>query len=163
MFRWKSFGIALLLVLTGGLIPGTLAQSPPMPGSPQQPPSRPSFDRESLFNRLNLTPQQRSQMTALMNEFEEKMRQLFSRLHEQRTQLANLYLQYELDERAAQRLQSSIRQTQGEILKVHHQHHKQLRRILTKEQFERWNQWWKERMFYPPKDGWGRRGHPKPE
>jgi len=133
-----------------------------MRGQEKQPPPPPSFDRESLFNRLNLTSQQRTQMTALLNEFEEKMRELLWKLHEQRMQLTNLYQQYELDERTAQRLQSSIRQTQGDILKLHHEHHKQLRRILTKEQFDRWNQWWKERMFTPPKNDWGRRGRSRP-
>ncbi len=158
--------LCIVLLLASVWTTSALAQFPPMPrptrGPERKPPPPPPFDRESLFNRLELTAQQRTQMTALLNQFEEKMRQLYTRLHEQRMQLTNLYLKYEIDERSAQKILNSIRQTQDEILKAHHEHHKQLRRILTKEQFERWNDWWKERMFFPPQGDWGRRGRSKP-
>ncbi len=165
MLRWRLLLMVALLLFAGAIASGAMAQFQPPPpprGQEGQPPPPPTFDRESLFNRLNLTPQQRTRLTALMNEMEEKMRQLMTRLHEQRMRLAKLYEQYDLDERAAQRLLSGIRQVQEEILKTHHEHQKQLRRILDKEQFERWKQWWRERMFFPPKPDWGRRGRAKP-
>lgn len=167
MFRWV-FGIMLLILLIGAVDTGVMAQFQPAPpstprGREGRPPVSPSFDRESLFNRLNLTPQQRTRLTALMNEMEGKMRQLLTRLHEQRMQLAQLYEHYDIDERAAQRLQSNIRQIQGEILKIHHEHQTQLRKILDRDQFERWKQWWKERMSRPHKGDWGGRGRTKPE
>ncbi|MEJ5250833.1 MAG: periplasmic heavy metal sensor [Chthonomonadetes bacterium] len=163
MLRWRLLVLVLLLLL-GAVAPGARAQFQPPPprGQEGKPPPPPPFDRESLFNRLNLTSQQRTRLTALMNEMEEKMRQLMTRLHEQRMQLAKLYEQYDFDERAAQRLLSGIRHVQDEILKTHHEHQKQLRRILDKEQFERWKQWWRERMFFPPKPDWGRRERGKP-
>lgn len=166
MFRWL-FSVMLLILLIGPVDTGVMAQFQPAPPPPRgrewRPPIPPSFDRESLFNRLNLTSQQRTRLTALMNKIEEKMRQLLTRLHEQRTQLAQIYEQYDIDERAAQRLQSNIHQIQGEILKIHHEHQKQLRKILDRDQFERWKGWWKERMFLLPKSNWGQRGRAKPE
>lgn len=166
----RLFGLTLLLLFAGVVVSGVSAQfqpmtPPPSRGQEGQPPHPPAFDREALFNYLNLTPQQRTRLTALMSEMEEKMRQLLTRLHEQRVQLGKVYEQYDIDERTAQRLQNTIRQIQGEILKAHHEHQKQLRRILDKEQFERWKQWWKERMFLPSKPDWGRRwrgGKPGP-
>lgn len=166
MFRWV-FGVMLLILFIGTVDTDVVAQFQPVPPLPRgregKPSLPPSFDRESLFNRLNLTPQQRTRLTALMNEMEEKMRQLLTRLHEQRMQLAQLYEQYDIDERAAQRLQSNIRQIQGEILKIHHEHQKQLRKILDPDQFERWKGWWKERMSFPPKRNREQRGRAKTE
>ncbi|MCL6473591.1 MAG: periplasmic heavy metal sensor [Firmicutes bacterium] len=164
MALWRVWVLTLFWLLSDTIAAGVLAQgAPPPPPPPRgmwgQPPPAPTFDREAMFNYLNLTAQQRTRLTALMNEFEEKMRQLLSRLHEQRMQLLKLYGQYQFDERAAQRIIQTINQTQAELLKMHHDHQKQLRRILDKEQFERWTQWWKERMsFPPPKGDWGRRG-----
>ncbi|GBC94941.1 hypothetical protein HRbin16_00726 [bacterium HR16] len=154
-------GMILLLLLGGLVISGVLAQvqPPPPPRTPEGQPPHAFFDREALFARLNLTPQQRTRLTNLMNETEEKLRQLLTKLHEQRMQLMQLYQQYQFDEREAQRLIRSINQVQADLLRVHHENQKQLRRILDKEQFERWNQWWKERMFFPPSKGdWKRRG-----
>ncbi len=162
MIIWRFSGMILLLLLSGLVISGALAQvqPPPPPRAPEGQPSPPAFfDREALFARLNLTVQQRTRLTNLMNETEEKLRQLLTKLHEQRTQLMQLYQQYQFDEREALRLIHSINQVQADLLKVHHENQKQLRRILDKEQFERWNQWWKERMFFPPPKGdWKRRG-----
>lgn len=163
MVFWRLCCMVIVTSLIGVMVLGALAQgqpfSPPPRGMGGQPPTPPSFDREALFARLNLTSQQRTQLINLMNETEEKIRQLLTKLHEQRMQLMQLYQQYQFDEKAAQRIIQSINQTQAELLKVHHENQKQLRRILDKEQFERWNQWWKERMFFPPPKGdWGRRG-----
>lgn len=163
--RWQKLAIfGVLLVLALGALPTSLTAQPPSPWGPprgmggQRPPA-PPFDREALFNHLNLTAQQRTRLTALMNETEEQMRQLLTRLHEQRMQLMQLYGQYQFDEKAAQRLINNINQIQAELLREHHEHQKQLRRILDREQFERWNSWWRERMpFAPPKGDWGRRG-----
>jgi Spy/CpxP family protein refolding chaperone len=168
MIIWRLSGTILLLLLSGLVSSGASAQIQPPPpprASDGQPPPPPPFDREALFARLNLSASQRTRLTNLMNETEEKLRQLLMKLHEQRMQLAKLYEQYQLDERGAQRILQSIHQLQGELLKVHHEHQKQLRRILDKEQFERWNQWWKEHMFFsPPKGDWRRRGRfGKPE
>lgn len=164
MIRWRLLGVAFLLTVATWVGASACAQAQP-PSSPPRgfPTPPPPFDREALFNRLNLTPQQRARLTTLMNEMEEKMRQLLSRLHEQRKQLVKMYEQYDFDERSAQRLLNSINQTQSEILKMHHEHQKQLRRILDKDQFDRWQQWWRERMFFPSKPGWERRGRGKPE
>lgn len=161
MVLLRFSGIILLLLLSAMVISGVQAQMqpPPPPRAPGgQPTPPPPFDREALFAKLNLTAQQRTRLINLMNETEEKIRQLLTKLHEQRVQLMQLYQQYQFDERAAQRIMQSINQTQAELLKVHHENQKQLRRILDKEQFERWNEWWKERMFFPPKGDWGRRG-----
>ncbi|MGC8784925.1 MAG: Spy/CpxP family protein refolding chaperone [Armatimonadota bacterium] len=162
MIIWRFSGMILLLLLGGLVISGALAQAqpPPPPRAPEgQPPPRAFFDREALFARLNLTAQQRTRLTNLMNETEEKLRQLLTKLHEQRTQLMQLYQQYQFDEREALRLIQNINQVQADLLRVHHENQKQLRRILDKEQFERWTQWWKEHMFFgPPKGEWGRRG-----
>lgn len=167
MYYWRLFRLTLLLLFAVVVASGAMAQFQPAPPPPSrgqegQPLPPPPFDRESLFNYLNLTSQQRTRLTALMNEMEEKMRQLLTRLHEQRMQLGKIYEQYDIDERTAQRLQNNIRQIQGEILKAHHEHQKQLRRLLDKEQFERWKQWWKEHAFFPSKSIWNRRGRGKP-
>ncbi len=155
-------GVVFTMVL--GVLLTPLSAQPPSPWGPPrgmggQRSPMPPFDREALFNHLNLTAQQRTRLTALMNETEEKMRQLLTRLHEQRMQLMQLYGQYQFDEKAAQRLINNINQIQAELLRGHHEHQKQLRRILDREQFERWNSWWRERMtpFAPPKGEWGRR------
>lgn len=153
MRQWLLF---LSLWMWFGWCVSATAQLPQAP--PPRPPEGQAIDREALFSRLNLTPQQRTRLTALMNETEEKMRELLTRLHEQRMQLMQLYQQYQFDERAAQRLIQGINQTQAELLRGHHEHQKQLRRILDKEQFDRWNEWWRQRMFFPPKGDWGRRG-----
>ncbi len=162
MAFWRLWCMVVLTVLIGTVAAGALAQGqpypPPSPRSMGGPP-HPPFDREALFARLNLSAQQRTQLINLMNETEEKIRRLLTKLHEQRMQLIQLYQQYQFDEKTAQRIIQSINQTQAELLKTHHEHQKQLRRILDKEQFERWTQWWKERMFFPPSKGdWGRRG-----
>lgn len=155
---WCLVGLAAILA---AMMTGALAQGQPYTPSPSRGPGgqpHPPFDREAMFKYLNITAQQRTRLIQLMNDTEEKMRQIFTKLHEQRTQLMQLYQQYQFDEKAALRLIQNINQTQAELLKLHHENHKQLRRILDKEQFERWNQWWKERMFAPPPKGeWGRR------
>ena len=162
MAFWRLCCTIMLTSLIGVIVAGALAQeqpySPPPPrGMGGQPPKPRPFDREALFARLNLTPQQRIRLINLMNETEEKIRQLLTKLYEQRLQLMQLYQQYQFDEKAAQRIIQSINQTQAELLKVHHENQKQLRRILDKEQFDRWNQWWKEHMFLPhPKGEWRR-------
>lgn len=161
MALWRLWSMVVWTAFLSTVVLGALAQgqpySPPPPRSMGGQP--PPFDREALFARLNLTAQQRTQLVNLMNETEEKMRRLLTKLHEQRMQLIQLYQQYQFDEKTAQRIIQSINQTQADLLKVHHENQKQLRRILDKEQFERWNQWWKERMFFPPPKGdWGRRG-----
>lgn len=161
MALWRLWSMVVWTAFLSTVVLGALAQGQPYPPPPPrsmggQPPP---FDREALFARLNLTAQQRTQLINLMNETEEKMRRLLTKLHEQRMQLIQLYQQYQFDEKTAQRIIQSINQTQADLLKVHHENQKQLRRILDKEQFERWNQWWKERMFFPPPKGdWGRRG-----
>ncbi len=165
MAFWRLWCMVALTTLLGLVGTGVLAQGQPYAPPPprgmggQPPPPPPPLDREAMFKHLNLTAQQRTRLINLMNETEEKMRQLFTKLHEQRMQLMRLYQQYQFDEKAALRIIQNINQIQADLLKLHHENHKQLRRILDKEQFERWNQWWKERMFVPPPKGdWGRRG-----
>mgnify|MGYP001031060077 CR=1 FL=1 len=162
MVFWRLCYRRIVTLLIGVMVLGVSAQgqpfSPPPRGMGGQPSTSLSLDREALFARLNLTAQQRTQIINLMNETQDKIRQLLTRLHEQRTQLMQLYQQYQFDEKAAQRIMQGINQTQAELLKVHHENQKQLRRILDRDQFEQWNQWWKERMFFPPKGDWGRRG-----
>jgi Spy/CpxP family protein refolding chaperone len=163
MAFWRigcTVALAALLAIAATKAPSQAQPSAPYypRGMGGQPPLAPAFDREALFSRLNLTPQQRTQLINLMNETQEKIRQLLTKLHEQRMQLLQLYQQYQFEERTAQRLIQNINQTQADLLKVHHENQKQLRRILEREQFEQWNQWWKERMFFaPPKGEWERR------
>lgn len=146
LFVWL-LGLALA-VLTDTCIaqPQPFGPPPKSIGRGGPPVPRP-FNREDLFVRLNLGSQQRTRLIKLMDEYEVKMRELLTKLHKQRMDLISLYEQYQFDEKEAQRLIQGINQTQNELLKVHHDHHKRLRTILSKEQFAQWTQWWKEQVF----------------
>lgn len=81
------------------------------------------------------TEEQLKQLRELVRTTREEGARLQGQLEERQRDLAELYNQYELNERAAQQLQLEIVDLQRQLLANHHKMQKELRAIVSKERF----------------------------
>lgn len=92
-------------------------------------------ERAGFYVFLKLPPERASRLEALQSDVERQSRVLQGRLRERSEDLEQLYRSYRYDEEACRRLQRVIRDTQDQLLELHHRFQRELRAILTEGEF----------------------------
>lgn len=147
MFARVVMALALLAVCFGApaFAPAALAQGPEMRG-PRPP--RPFYDspeeKEKVRLRIGITKEQQAQIEAAHQELDQKRKELGSKLWEEYRRLGALYSAYDFDRAQAKLIRHEIFSLHRQILDLHAQNEERLRKILTKEQFERFQAVMKE-------------------
>lgn len=113
------------------------AQNPPpgapAPGQPGMPGHGPIDDQQVL----QLNPNQKGKFDAFRTKSRAAKKKLLDQLNDVRHQLWNVYQSYDLDFKQAQRLNAELNKIQQDLLKLHFDEQIELRKILTKSQFDR--------------------------
>lgn len=128
------------------------------------PPNISPEEREKFRQRLGITVQQQEQMDALFNESFKQRRTLGERLGELFKQRGEVCDAYDFDRRRETSLRKDIERIYSQILKIHSDTEEKLRRILSREQFDRLRALREEAMKAhrdnrrPPGQGKGRPG-----
>lgn len=117
------------------------------------PPQFSPEEKEKFRQRLGITVQQQEQMDALFQESDRQRRALGARLWELFGERQTVCDVYDYDRAREAALRREIGQVYVQILKVHSETEEKLRRILTRDQFDRLRALRNEtmRMF---RDGW---------
>jgi Spy/CpxP family protein refolding chaperone len=118
-----SASITWLLVV---LSPGVLAQAEVKPVAGPR--------RTSVL--MSLPPERADRVKTLMVRVKMANAQLEERLEQHREDLEAVYWSYRIDEARCRRLRQLIRQTQDQLLDLHHQFQLDLRRQLTPAEFD---------------------------
>ncbi len=85
---------------------------------------------------VTLPPQRADRVKELMGRVKLANAQLEKRLQAQREELEECYRTYRFDERHCRRLHQALRQTQDQLLELHHQFQIELRSLLTEAEYE---------------------------
>lgn len=120
------------------------ASARPAEGPPPRPPVR------RLLEEMDLTPEQQRQLLQLRRTRGREQAQLGPQIRARRRELADLYRAYPLDEARASALIRQIAQLETSRLRVQLRHQAELRRILTRDQFERFTRMLEDRTPAPP-------------
>jgi hypothetical protein len=94
-------------------------------------------ERRDAYGFLRLPRERAERLRELQQRIDRDNHRLQERLEERREDLEELYRRYRVDERRSARLRQEIRQTQYELLDLHHRFQTELRTILTEDEFER--------------------------
>jgi Spy/CpxP family protein refolding chaperone len=127
-------------------------------------PPRPFFDspeeKERVRLRIGITKEQQAQIEAAHQELDQKRRELGARLWEQYRKLGAVYTAYDFDRQQAKAIRREIFSLHRQILDLHAENEERLRKILSKEQFERFQAVMKETFERLRNDRASRRGGP---
>jgi Spy/CpxP family protein refolding chaperone len=114
------------------------AERPRPPGGPpgfQRGPSE--EEKERIRLRIGITREQQQQIEALYMETERQKGEVFTKMRELYTQLESMYDVYEFDRDQARNIRREITRQHVKIMMIHVDNEEKLRRILTREQFEK--------------------------
>ncbi len=100
---------------------------------------RPQSDEEKEANRvkIGMSREQQSQIEAMWAETDRQMKEVFSRSNDLRKQLDDLYDSYDFDRNVAGRLRHEIVALHRKRGLIFAENQEKLRRILSRDQFER--------------------------
>ncbi len=129
--------------------------------------TRPRFtqtpeEKEADRVRLGITKEQQNHIESVHAELDQKRKDLADKLWEQYRKLGTLYSSYEIDEAQTKVVRREIVSLHRRILDLHAENEQRIRRILTKDQFERFQALMKERFDKMGRGGGPRRGGPNP-
>ena len=118
------------------------AQEPPTPEPQESAPARRRLRRErpNLFARLNLTPEQLTQLREIRRESEVEARNLGRRLRLARRALDEAIYADALDERAIEERARELSAAQSALVRLRTQTELRVRRVLTPEQLQTFRQ-----------------------
>jgi Spy/CpxP family protein refolding chaperone len=94
-------------------------------------------EKERIRLRIGITKEQQQQIEALYMETERQKGEVFAKMRELYTQLESLYDVYDFDRNQARSLRREITRQHVQIMMIHVDNEEKLRRILTREQFEK--------------------------
>jgi hypothetical protein len=94
-------------------------------------------DRRDPYEFLRLPRDRADRVRELQRRIDRENRQLRERLEDRRGDLERLYRSYRFDDGRAGRLRAEVRQTQYELLELHHRFQVELRQHLTRREFDR--------------------------
>lgn len=168
----KTFLAVLLVTSVIAQLPGQEAPSSGKnlkPAGFQGPGGRPQSEeqKEKTRLRLGITKEQQTQIEALHIENMKQHRELFSKMRDLMGQLRAYYDSYEFDQEAAKSIRKQIMSLHFHFLKLQAEFEEKLRKILTKEQFERMRavmkeEWEKGRRRFGGPPGGPPSGTPRP-
>lgn len=94
-------------------------------------------EKERIRLRIGITKEQQQQIEALYMETERQKGEVFAKMRELYAQLESLYDAYDFDRNQARTLRREITRQHVQIMMIHLDNEEKLRRILTREQFEK--------------------------
>lgn len=111
-------------------------------------------EREKIRLRIGITKEQQAQIEQLYAETDQQRREIGRRMGELFRQLYMLYENYDFDRNQARTIRRDLTNLHRRILWIHAENEEKLRKILTKDQFdklralmrEKREEWRKERM-----------------
>jgi Spy/CpxP family protein refolding chaperone len=124
-FRWSRV-MAVVAGLLVAVSPGAVAQEE------VQPVAAPA--KTSVM--MSLPPERADRLKVLMGRIKLENAQLDERLNQYREGLEELYRAYRFDEQRCRRMHQLIRQTQDQLLELHHRFQIQMRVLLTPTEYE---------------------------
>ncbi|MEJ5350524.1 MAG: Spy/CpxP family protein refolding chaperone [Melioribacteraceae bacterium] len=98
--------------------------------------------RDKLFEKLNLTDEQKKQFNDLQNEFQKKMIDMRAQLHKNRLDIKNMMLQNKIDEKKLLDLVQANNKILSEMRIASINHWLAVYKILNNEQKELWAKHW---------------------
>lgn len=96
-------------------------------------------DREKARQQIGISVQQQEQLTRLYAEADKKEKAIGKELHDLYRQQRALYSAYSIDHGQERELRKKIEQMHSQLLQLHADTEDGLRKLLTREQFERLN------------------------
>ncbi len=115
--------------------------------------SSPEAEIRREIESIGLTDQQKERLKQLIDGSRRRVGELFKRLRDKRQELDRLLSEYNFDEKEAGQIIREINRLQRELLRERLETHIQVRKILTPEQFEKYNRILQKYRF---------RFHPRP-
>ncbi len=105
------------------------------PGSTRRSPTDEEKERARLS--IGMTRDQQSQLEAVFDDSGKQMRAVFDGLRERHRKLSEVYDAYDIDEGQAEVARKGVLELRKKMLQVQAATEKRVRKILTREQFER--------------------------
>ncbi len=105
------------------------------PGSTRRGPSE--EDKERARQKIGMTREQQSQLEAVFDDSGKQMRAIFDGLRERHRKLSDVYDAYDIDEGQAEIARKGVLELRRKMLQLQATAEKRVRKILTREQFER--------------------------
>lgn len=121
-------GVILCLFSLGTLKPLIAEGGPP-----------PEAEIRREIEGIGLTEQQKERLKRLIDESRRRTDEIFKQLRDKRRELDRLLSEYNLDEKEAMQIIQQINSLQRKLLRERLETHIQVRKILTPEQFEKYN------------------------
>jgi Spy/CpxP family protein refolding chaperone len=103
-------------------------------------------ERERIRLRIGITKEQQAQIEQLYTETDQKRREVGIRMRELYHQLFTLYDNYDFDRNLARAIRRELTELHRRTLWIHAENEEKLRKILTKEQFDKLRTLMKEKL-----------------
>lgn len=158
-------GVFLASLVGGATADRTSAVFSLLIGGPQGPP-KPSQEEEKERRRLRIgiTKEQEAQLDALWNEHGPKRKEVIEKMRDALKKLGEVYDNYEFDREQARALRREIVGLHARTMLLHLEAEEKIRKILTKEQFDKMRalmkEEWRQRMPSRPHGPRGGSGGP---
>jgi Spy/CpxP family protein refolding chaperone len=151
--------IALVLALTFSGPPQGRGFGPPPGGNSGSLQNGPSEeDKERFRIKIGATKEQQNQIDLVFKDSDVQMSEIRGKFRELSQQLYSLYDIYDFDRNLAKGIRRDLLKLHKRMADIHAENEEKLRRILTKDQFERMKALMKEEYAKRMKDMQSRRG-----
>lgn len=122
--------LAVLILIPGLVLAQGWGRGPHGPGEPGE------RHMGRVFERLDLTEEQRAELEQKLPQFREAIQPSMERLREARSSLNDLIHAEQLDENAIRQAAADVAEIEADVAVARAQHFQQMRQILTPEQLE---------------------------